>query len=191
MEIQIHGRQIDLGQALKDHVIEKLTAGVTKYSNNPVAAQVFFSRDGHEFVCDVTVHLSTGLNVKSTGRSDEIYAASDNAVERVEKQLRRYNRRLKDHHKSRKDPIESFDERSFVIEALPDDESNVGEVDFQPVIVAETQVKVQTLSVGEAVLQMELAGQKFLVFRNSDHGGVNLVFGREDGNVGWIDPRRS
>lgn len=190
MEIQIFGKQIDLGDALSAHMSEKISAGVIKYSENPISAQVTFSKDRHEFLCDITVHLSTGLQTKARGRANEIYASGDDALDRMEKQLRRYKRRLKNHHKERKDPIEAFAENSYVIEAASDDSDEQGD-NLQPVIVAETQTHVQTLSVGEAVMQMELAEENMLVFRNSKHGGVNVVHLREDGNIGWIDPRRS
>ena len=190
MEIQVHGKHLDLGEALSQHVEDNLKAGVDKYSENPIDAQVIFSKDGHEFICDMTVHLSTGLKTKARGKATEIYGCADDAIERMEKQLRRYKRRLKNHHNERKTPIEAFAEKSYVIEASADD-SDESNADFQPIIVAETETKVQTLSVGEAVMQMELAGEQMLVFRNSSHGGVNVVHLRADGNIGWIDPRRS
>ncbi len=192
MDVEIYGNKIDLGDSLVETVEEKLIEGVTKYSENPISAQVNFSKSGHEFVCDLTVHLSTGLVANAKGRDAEIYASADDAMERMEKQLRRYKRRLKNHHKSRQSPIEAFAEAAYVIEASPEDESAVDEAtEMQPVIIAETEVRVQNLSVGEAVMQMELGDNAMLVFRNSDHGGVNVVFRRDDGNIGWIDPRRS
>lgn len=190
MEIQVFGNKIDLGEALTAHVLNNLGQGVAKYSENPVDAQVIFSKDRHEFLCDVTVHLSTGMKTKARGKGNDIYGSADDAVERMEKQLRRYKRRLKNHHKERKDPIQSSPENSYVIEAGQDDSVSTN-TEFQPVIIAETQTSVQTLSVGEAVMQMELTGENMLVFRNSKHGGVNVVHMREDGNIGWIDPRRN
>ncbi len=191
MEVEIFGNKIYLGDALVNTVEEKLVASVKKYSENPINAQVNFSKDGHEFVCDITVHLSTGLVANARARENEIYASADSAIERMEKQLRRYKRRLKNHHKERQSPIEAFQESAYVIEAVSEDESADEAADLQPIIIAETQVKVQNMSVGEAVMQMELGEDAMLVFRNSSHGGVNVVFRREDGNIGWIDPRRS
>ena len=149
-----------------------------------------FSRDGHEFCCDASVHLSTGLNVQAKGRANEIYDSFDGAVARMEKQLRRYKRRLKDHHQSRQSPIEAFGASSYILHAGSGDTDEASEPDsLQPVIVAEMETQVQSLSVGEAVMQMELAGAPLLVFRNNAHGGVNVVYQREDGNIGWVDPR--
>ena len=186
MQIQVSGKHMDVGQALTTHVNDHLTDTVGKYFDRPVEAHVTFSKDGHEFVCDSMVHLATGMIAKASGRSDEVYAAFDSALHRLEKQLRRYKRRLKDHHKDRIDPIESIGAPTFVIETPKEDEEPE---DLQPLIVAEMETAVQTLSVGEAVMQMELMGANMLVFRNVQHGGVNVVHAREDGNVGWIDPR--
>lgn len=190
MQIQVNGKQLDVGAALTTHVNEKLIEAVAKYANRPVEATVTFSRDGHEFCTDASVHLSTGLTVQAKGRANEIYASFDGAVERMEKQLRRYKRRLKDHHQSRQSPIEAFGASSYILDARSEAYEEEDEPDtLQPVIVAEMETKVQSMSVGEAVMQMELAGAPLLVFRNNAHGGVNVVYQREDGNIGWVDPR--
>jgi len=186
MQIQVSGKHMDVGAALTTHVNEHLLATVGKYFDRPVEAHVTFSKDGHEFVSDAMVHLSTGMIAKASGRSDDVYPSFDSALHRLEKQLRRYKRRLKDHHKDRIDPIETIGASSFVIESPKEDEEPEN---LQPLIVAEMETKVQTLSVGEAVMQMELMGAEMLVFRNVQHGGVNVVHTREDGNIGWIDPR--
>ncbi len=186
MRIQINGKRIDVGAALTEHVEKHLIASVGKYSEQPIDANVTFSKDNHEFVCDISVHLSTGLNAQAKGRASDVYESFEGAVNRLETQLRRYKRRLKDHHKDRRDPIEVMDVPSYVIASGSDaDEPET----LQPIIVAEMETKVQTLSVGEAVMQMELSGAEMLVFRNTTHGGVNVVHTREDGNIGWIDPR--
>ena len=188
MRIQINGKHIDVGAALTEHVETHLKNSVGKYSEQPIDANVTFSKDSFEFVCDISVHLSTGLNAQAKGRAGDVYDSFEVAVNRLETQLRRYKRRLKDHHKDRKDPIEVSGEPSYVLAAGA--ESNEPET-LQPIIVAEMETKVQTLSVGEAVMQMELSGADMLVFRNTTHGGVNVVHTREDGNIGWIDPRNT
>lgn len=190
MQIQVNGRHMDVGEALNSFTNERLLSGVEKYAENPVDAVVTYSKDRFEYLCDVTVHLSTGMRAQARGRADEVYAAFDNALDRMETQLRRYKRRLKDHHKERKAPIEAFQEPTYVIEAAQNESESQEPENLTPVIVAETETKVQTMSVGEAVMQMELADENMLVFRNSSHGGVNVVHRRADGNIGWIDPRR-
>ncbi|WP_424934023.1 ribosome hibernation-promoting factor, HPF/YfiA family [Amaricoccus macauensis] len=190
MHIQVSGKHIDVGDALRTHVETSLVESVGKYFERPAEAIVTFSKDAHEFVSDLSVHLPTGLNVQAKSRANEIYAAFEGSVDRMEKQLRRYKRRLKDHHRSRENPIETLGEASYILAANDHDEEMEPE-SLQPVIIAEMETKVPNLSVGEAVMQMELAGAPLLVFRNEKHGGVNVVYTREDGNIGWIDPRNS
>ncbi|WP_112321027.1 ribosome hibernation-promoting factor, HPF/YfiA family [Oceanibium sediminis] len=189
MQIQVHGKHLDVGEALTTHVNTRLADAVEKYANRPLEAVVTFSKDRHEFCADASVHLSTGLTVQAKGRAADIYESFEGAVEKMEKQLRRYKRRLKDHHQKRSDPIEAFGAASYILDREPDSGEEDEPDSLQPVIVAEMETRVQLLSVGEAVMQMELAGAPLLVFRNTTHGGVNVVYQREDGNIGWIDPR--
>jgi ribosomal subunit interface protein len=188
MRYTISGKQIDVGDALSLHVESELGETVGKYSQRPTDATVTFSRDAHQFLCDSVVHLSTGLTVQARGAANEIYAAFESCRERMDKQLRRYKRRLKDHHKDRAEPVE-FGQAGMYVLAADEEEWESQDSGLQPIIIAEMEARVPTLSVGDAVMQMELAGIPLLVFRNEKHGGVNVVHRREDGNVGWIDPR--
>ncbi|MFK7837619.1 MAG: ribosome-associated translation inhibitor RaiA [Sulfitobacter sp.] len=187
MRYQISGKQIDIGDALQTHVKEELGASVAKYAERPTDAQVVFSKSGHEFVCEATVHLSTGLTASAKAHNNDIYGAFDGCNEKMEKQLRRYKRRLKDHHKDRVEPVELLGASSYILASDGDSEAQEPET-LQPMIIAEMQTKIATLSVGEAVMQMELAGAPVLVFRNEGKEGLNVVYRREDGNIGWIDP---
>ena len=187
MRYQISGKQIDIGEALQTHVKEELGAAVAKYAERPTEALVVFSKSGHEFNCESTVHLSTGLTASAKASASEIYAAFDGCCEKMEKQLRRYKRRLKDHHKDRVEPVELFGASSYILAS--DNESQDSEPEtLQPMIIAEMETKIPSLSVGEAVMQMELAGSPVLIFRNESKDGLNVVYRREDGNIGWIDP---
>lgn len=191
MRIQVNGKQIDVGDALRSHIENRLEDVTSKFSVRPVEAQVTVSKDRHEFIADASIHLSTGITAQAKGRAGDVYDSFDRTADKIEKQLRRYKRRLKDHHQKRETPIEAFDAPAYIIESdsRADDE---GEPDtLQPVIVAEMATRVQSLSVGEAVMQMELAEAPVLVFRNDKHGGVNVVYRREDGNIGWVDTRDS
>jgi ribosomal subunit interface protein len=188
MQIKITGKQIDVGDALRTHVEDNLVAAVEKYFDRPVDGNVTFSRNGHEYKCDAMVHLSTGLNAQAQAVANDIYAAFDQAADRVEKQVRRYKRRIKDHHQSRQNPIEMMEAQSYVLRGH-DEETDLAETDaMQPVIIAEMTTGIQSLTVGEAVMQMELNDAPFLIFRNDANGRINVVFQRDDGNVGWIDP---
>jgi ribosomal subunit interface protein len=188
MEIRISGKQIDVGDALRTHVEDNMVAAVGKYFDRPVNANVVFSRNGHEFKCDSSVHLSTGLTAQAHAQNGDIYAAFEQATDRIEKQLRRYKRRLKDHHHNRQKPIEMIEAQAYVLRGH-DEETDTGEVNgMQPVIIAEMATDIKSLTVGEAVMQMELTHSQFLMFKNDANGRINIVFQRDDGNIGWIDP---
>ena len=188
MQIQINGKQIDVGDALREHVEERIGAAMGKYAERAVNAQVTFSRDRYNFKADAQAHLPTGLIAQASGTATDIYAAFEAAIERLEKQLRRYKRRLKDHHAERTEPIEALTAAAYVISGAEHEDEDAEPATLDPVIVAEMTMDIQKISVGEAVMQMELAHAPFLMFRNERHGGLNVVFRREDGNIGWVDP---
>jgi ribosomal subunit interface protein len=185
MQIKINGKHIDVGAALRTHVEERLGGLVEKYFDNAVDAAVTFSREAHLYKCDAKVHLPTGLHAQASNAADDIYAAHDGCLERIEKQLRRYKRRIKNHTAQRAEPIEAQLASAFVIHGGDHEEEPES---LDPLIVAEMTMDIQTISVGEAVMQMELAHAPFLMFRNERHGGFNVVYRRDDGNIGWVDP---
>jgi ribosomal subunit interface protein len=190
MRFQISGKQIDIGEALQGHVKAELGEVTGKYAGRPTDAVVTFSREAHMFACEATVHLSTGLTAQSKGQAPEIYAAFDAAAEKMAKQLRRYKRRLKDHHHARPEPVEVLAAASYIV--APTDEDEESATDHQnPTIIAEMATGVPSLSVGEAVMQMELAHAAVLVFRNEKSRQINVVYRRDDGNIGWIDPQNA
>jgi ribosomal subunit interface protein len=188
MRIQVQGKQIEVGDALTEHVNRHLSAAVEKYFDRPVEAIVTFSRDARAFRCDAHVHLPTGLTAASSATDNDVYAAFERGAERIEKQIRRYKRRLRDHQQNRGKPIEAFDASAYVLDAGGGRDESPEPESLQPVIVAEMTQSIQSLSVGEAVMQLELANKAFLMFRNDANGRFNVVFRRDDGNIGWIDP---
>ncbi|MFT7592835.1 MAG: ribosomal subunit interface protein [Paracoccaceae bacterium] len=187
MRYQISGKQIDIGTALQTHVEQELNVAVKKYAERPTDANVVFSRSANEYVCEATVHLSTGLTAAAKAHAHEIYAAFDACSAKMEKQLRRYKRRLKDHHRDRAEPVELYGASSYILASKEQTEDTEPET-LQPIIIAEMETNIPSFSVGEAVMQMELAGAPVLVFRNEGKDGLNVVYRREDGNIGWIDP---
>ncbi|SFO93973.1 ribosome hibernation-promoting factor, HPF/YfiA family [Tranquillimonas alkanivorans] len=189
MRYQISGKQIDIGEALQTHVRTEIDAVIEKYPGRPTDAMVVFSKSGHEYCCEAVVHLSTGLTVQAKGVAPEIYAAFDQSNTKMEKQLRRYKRRLKDHHKERAQPVELSAASSYILAGSTETDDESEPESLQPMIIAEMETRIPSLSVGEAVMQMELAGAPVLVFRNEKQDtGVNIVYRRDDGNIGWIDP---
>lgn len=189
MRYQISGKQIDVGDALQTHVKAELGAVIEKYAERPTDAQIVFSKRGHEFSCESEVHLSTGLTAQARASASDIYAAFDASCEKMEKQLRRYKRRLKDHHKKRVEPVEVFGAASYILAADQDQSEEQEPETLQPMIIAETQTQIPALTVGEAVMQMELSEVPVLVFRNEAKSAINVVYRREDGNIGWIEPQ--
>ena len=190
MRYQISGRQIDIGDALQTHVQSEISELVEKYAQRPTEALIIFSKVAHEFVCETVIHLSTGLTTQARGHSTEIYSAFEACREKIDKQMRRYKRRLRDHNRARVQPVEFGGGSSYIL-ASNEEMSQIEPDTLHPMIIAEMETKVPNVTVGEAVMQLELSGDKILVFRNEGHGGVNVVYRRDDGNIGWIDPRNT
>ena len=191
MRYQISGKQIDIGGALQTHVKAELGEVVEKYAQRPTEAVIVFSKEAHEHVCEAVIHLSTGLTAQARGHATEIYAAFESCREKMDKQLRRYKRRIRNHHRDRTAPVEFGGGSAYILAPTEEPEDDDHDA-LQPIIIAEMETKIPSITVGEAVMQLELAAsQRFLVFRNEGHGGVNVVYRRDDGNIGWIDPRNA
>ena len=191
MNIHVNGKKIDVGTSLTSHVNLKTNELTSKYSISATEVTATFSKDRHEFLCHISIHISTGMTAQSNGKANDVYASFENALEKIAKQLRRYKRRLKDHHCNRKEPIEFINASSYVISPHIEESDSHQTESLKPLIIAEMQTKIPTLSVGEAVMQMELTGSNLLIFNNSSHKKINLVHVREDGNIGWVDPEHS
>lgn len=197
MRVQVAGRQVDVGEALKSRITEDLTRGVTKYfSSRPADAVVTVGRNGPFFEVDCTLHLDSGMMLQAEGSGGDAHAAFEAALEKIEKRVRRYKRRLKNHHSTQKSPLPAEPATAYVLAPLDEDEGEVEEVQAPdgpaaaPLVIAETTVSVTTMPVATAVLQLDLSDRPALLFRNAAHGGLNLVYRRPDGNIGWVDPER-
>ncbi len=187
MDISVKGKNMDVGEALSTHVQDQLTPAVNKYFNQAIDATVTFSREAHQLRVDISVHPGPrGLLIQSKSEGADAYGAFDGALERIAKQLRRYKRRLSDHHKGLSAADEYLQAQQYVIEAEHEDVEL--EPAGQPAIVAEMETHIATLTVSEAVMRMDLADAPVVMFRNSGNGGLNVVYKRNDGNIGWIDP---
>lgn len=191
MQLTVNGKQLDIGDSLKQHIEREVPALVEKYFANPTDADVTVSKEGAFFRTDITVHVGKGIVVQGHSRSVDAYAAFDEAAAHMAKRLRRYKRRLRDHHRSRNQKDGLLQAAQYVIAAEEDVEPAGGDhaEPEQPVIVAEMQTQIETLSVGEAVMRMDLASLPALMFRNRAHGGLNMIYLRNDGSIGWVDPR--
>ena len=191
MNVQINGKQMDLGSSLSSHAKEKITELIQKYSKSATDISITFSKDRHEYFCDINIHLATGMTVQAKGKANEIYDGFENCLEKISKQLRRYKRRLKNHHADRKQPIEFVSANSYVISTNSETDNSEEKESLKPLIIAEMQTQIPKVSVGEAVMQMELAGSNMLIFRNSSHQKINVIYLRDDGNIGWVDPEHT
>ena len=185
MQLTVKGKQIDVGDALRAHVADALGVIFDKYFGDPIEAAVQFSREAHLIKVHISVHVGRGILLQSEAGADAPYPAFDMAADLIAKRMRRYKRRLRDHH--RYATPETLPAQQYILADKTDDEAgNDGE--GQPVIVAEMAEPIHTLSVSEAVMRMDLANVNALLFRNSGHGGLNMVYRRNDGNIGWVDP---
>jgi ribosomal subunit interface protein len=183
MKISVSGKKMDVGQALSDHVKTTMNAIVGKYFDRAIDANVVFGKEAHMIFSDIHVNEGTGTGViiKAQGREGDAYAAFDRAAERVEKQLRRYKRRLKNHH-------QSPEIKEAVKYILPDnDEEEAADHDENPLIVAEKPTKIEKLTVSDAVMRMNLAHLPALMFIDKKNGKVAVVYKRHDGNISWVN----
>ncbi len=190
MKILVTGKQLDIGDALRAHVDSSLDATVGKYFGNVIEAHVVLSREAHRFRSDISVHVGRGIRLQGHAEAEDAYAAFDSAAERIAKRLRRHKRRLRDHHTVKSVQEEGLTAQQYILAGTNEEEAEA-EADNHPVVIAEMTTEIATLTVGEAVMRLDLADMPAMMFRNSAHGGLNVVFRRPDGNIGWIDPADS
>ena len=191
MQIAASGQHISIGTALQVYVKDRTSEVVRKYFGDVPSAHVHFSKQGREFECDIVVNSGTGKHmvIKSNSSADEIYSAFDIALSKLEKQLRKYKSKLNDHHKRMKVSEIAPEAVKYTISpSLEEYETEEFDID-NPVIVAEKSTKVLPLSVGEAVMKMDLENLPALMFENAKTGRINIVYYRKDGNISWVDSK--
>lgn len=187
MQIKVSGKQLRVGAALTKHVKDRLEKSIGKYFDRAIDAKVVFSKESHLSCCDIIVNEGTGNGVviKGQGKSSDIYAAFDESADRIEKQLRRYKRRLKDHHKEKASSKLFYEGMKYIIE----NKEGKTETKKNPLIIAEKTSSVDTLSVSDAVMHMDLANLPALTFINKKTNTVSVVYHRKDGNISWVDTK--
>jgi len=188
MQVTVTGKQLDVGESLREHVEANLADSVAKYFDQALEAAVVFSSSakGRLIRADITVHAGRNIQMQGRAEAADAYAAFDAALDRIAKRLRRYKRRLRDHRKGATE--DALPALKSVISDNSDEEQESSD-ESGPVVIAEMTTPVETMTVGEAVMQMDLVDTSALMFRNSAHGGLNVVYRRRDGNIGWIDPQ--
>lgn len=188
MEIQVTGKHIDVGEALTSHVQDKLDSGITKYFDRTVDAHVVLSKEGPMFRADCSVHLASGISLQAQHEAGDVYSSFDGAAERLEKRVRRYKRRLRNHHDQHKGKVMPSADADYFVLRGEDHKAEIEPESLDPVIIAEQTKSVKTMTTGEAVMQLELHDSPALVFKNAANDRVNVVYRRDDGNIGWVDP---
>jgi ribosomal subunit interface protein len=187
MNLTVKGKNIDVGEALRTHVAQSLDHAIAKYFGNPIEATVTLSKQSHLFSADIAVHIGRGILVHAEESADQAYAAFDLAVDHLAKRMRRYKRRLRDHHRAE---TQSFRASQYILAPEAEDELEPAVNGSEaPAVIAEMQTEIPTLTVGEAVMRLDLSNLKAMMFLNRAHGGLNMVYRRNDGNIGWVDPR--
>ena len=190
MQIQITGKHIDLGDTLRGRIEAGLEAAVTKYFDRPTGGNVTVSKSGYKTIVDCSVHLPSGIILNAQGGAEEPYAALEEALEKMEKRVRRYKRRLKDHHRADRTPMPSEAVPAFVLQSHDEEgaDDNANSEALQPLVIAEMNEQMRTMSVAEAVMQLELGEAPVVFFRHATLERLNLVYRRPDGHIGWVDP---
>jgi ribosomal subunit interface protein len=186
MPFRVSGKNLDIGEALRERVSARIVEALSKYFDGGYSGHVTVEKEGFGFRTDCAIHLDSGITLHTGANAADAYASADQAAIRIEKRLRRYKRRLKDHHVTRANGA-SVDAPSYVIEA-PSHENDDEQTEFNPVIIAESTTVLKQFSVSEAVMELDMTGAPVVVFRHASHGRVNVVYRRPDGNVGWVDP---
>jgi len=187
MPFRVSGKNIDVGEALRGRINDRIAEAMGKYFDGGYSGHVTVAREGFGFRTECAIHLDSKITLHAEGQAADAYASADQAALRVERRLRRYHRRLKEHRSDRLDGRAALEAASYII-AAPEQDSEAELDGFTPVIIAESTTMLKQLSVSDAVMELDMTGAPVLVFRHAAHGGINIVYRRADGHFGWIDP---
>lgn len=189
MTVRVSGKHMDVGEAFRSRIEDRFDATVGKYYDGNFSGTVVISKEGARYASDCMLHLDTGVVFQAAGQAHDPEASFADAAERIEKRLRRYKRRLKDHYAgSNGQPRDvAYTVMAAPVSAEDDDDHEVPE-DYAPAIIAETSLPVGTMSVASAVMELDRRDSPVVIFRNAGSGEVNIVYRRPDGNFGWVDP---
>jgi ribosomal subunit interface protein len=186
MTVRISGKHMEIGDAFRTQILERIGDATAKYFSHGYTGHVTVEKSGGRFTAECMLHLASGVDLQAKGDAHEPVAAFEKAAEHIEKRLRRYKRRLKNHHAETADTIlgESYAYR--VVEPLDEDVDEVAE-DYAPAVVAEAHKAASVMTVADAVMQLDLTDHPVFVFRAKGSKQINIVYRRADGNIGWID----
>ncbi len=188
MSIQVTGKNMETGDAFQTYVTDKARAVLDKYIGPEISGHIRIEKVRGQFTTNCSMRLKTGLLLEAHGSGSDPHASADAAMERLEKRVRRYKRRLKDHHQGNSGNSANFLSANDFVVQMDDEAIDTTEENSEPVIIAESVREVREYSVSQAVMQLDLTEQPFMVFRNAGTGSINIVYRRDDGHVGWINP---
>lgn len=186
MQITVRGKQLDVGDALRTHAEDSLRLVLAKFFSNPIEANVLLSRDAHFYRSQIHVHVGRGIDLHCQADADAPYRAFDSAVEHLSRRLGRHKRRLRDHHRA--DTVHE-PAQQYILANEGEEDAQAERASGAPVVIAEMATEIPTLTVGEAVMRLDLSGTPAMMFRNRAHGELNMVYRRDDSTIGWVDPR--
>jgi ribosomal subunit interface protein len=186
MSLRVSGKNMNIGESLREHVQTKLAATIAKYFDGSSTGHVTIAPEGSGFRADCTLHLASGVTLQADGRAQEPYACFDQAADRIEKRLRRHKGRLKGHKHVQ--PVGGETVASYVLEAPDENVDAPHEHEFSPTVIAETTTRLGSMTIAAAVMELDLTGVTVLPFRHDATGRVNIIYRRNDGNIGWLDP---
>lgn len=191
MTLRVSGKNMDVGDALRTKALTRCNDMVSKYFDRGYNGHLTFEHEGSGYRSDMVLHLDTGVVLRAHALAGDAISAFQTTADNIEKRLRRYKRKLKNHRrKSDQGQGAELMAQSYVLASLPDTDEEVAE-DFSPPVIAESASNLRRMSVGEAVMELDLSQSDVQVFLNAGHGGMNVVYRRADGNIGWIDPALS
>jgi ribosomal subunit interface protein len=196
MQVQVTGKHVDVGEALRSRVSDELSSSIGKYfERDGGGADVVVSREGHAFRVDCAVTLATGQQLTTQGLGGDAHLAFDAAILKMQKRIRRYKNRLKDHHPQalarQAETAAYYVLQSPDVDADDEDAEGGAQTFPEPLVIAETETQIGMMTVSMAVMELDLSESQTIVFRNAAHGGLSVVSRRPDGNIGWIDPQRT
>ena len=186
MSLRISGKHMDIGDAFRTRITDRIGEAIGKYFDRGFAGHVTVVKAGSRYTADCMIRLDSGTALQATGDAQEPTAAFEAAADRLETRLRRYKRRLKS-HASGAGNGSATDIAYTVMAPLADDDEEIPE-NYAPAIVAESTMVLKTMSVASAVIELDTKDTPVFVFRNAGNDHLNIVYRRPDGNIGWIDP---
>ena len=187
-KISVSGKQTKVGKSLTYYVRDSLVQTLTKYFDNFISGNILFSKDTFNFRCEINIHIDSAIFIQGNAGSNDAYGAFNVANEKIKKRLRRYHRKLTDHRLKNRKSLKYLKANQYIIENP--ELKNMKENLYDPVIIAESDDVIKTVSVSEAIMLMNLKDQNAIFFKNVQSKRLNILYRRPDGNIGWVDPKK-